>query len=267
MAAIEDLAKRLTGQAVTSVERFAGGDISGASKVKLADGTMIVAKSGPVVAEESRMLEAMRRAGAPVPRVLACENDVLLIDYVTGAGALSGDAWISLAEALTKLRQPTRAQYGWNEDYALRHVAVENDRAEDWPTFWAERRLLCHVPHLESALARRIEALAKSLPDLLPASPPAALLHGDLWGGNILVSGKNISLIDPNAYYGDREVDAATLTVFDSPAQAFFDALDLEPGWEKRQPIYRLWIWLIHVRLFGGGYEGSAMRDLDTLGF
>ena len=267
MSAIEALAERLTGQSVTSVERFAGGDISGASKVTLADGSKLVAKSGPVVAEEGRMLEAMRETGAPVPRVLACENHVLLIDHVPGGGALSGDAWNSLAEALAVLYEPADEAYGWTHDYALRHVAVENDRAENWPTFWAERRLLCHVPHLKSALARRVEALAKALPDLLPATPPAALVHGDLWGGNILVSGNNISLIDPNAYYGDREVDAATLTVFDSPTPAFFDALGLEPGWEKRQPIYRLWIWLIHVRLFGGGYEGSAMRDLGALGF
>ncbi|MEC7889280.1 MAG: fructosamine kinase family protein, partial [Pseudomonadota bacterium] len=39
------------------------------------------------------------------------------------------------------------------------------------------------------------------------------------------------------------------------------------PGWQKRLPVYRLWMWLIHVRLFGSGYRVAAERDLDQLGF
>lgn len=267
-APVEDI-ERLLGTSVTGSQRFAGGDISGATRVDLADGRVVVAKSGPVVGQEGRMLQAMAALGAPVPRVLAQEGDLLLIEYVPSGGRLAGDAaWANLAEAMATLRQADAKGYGWDENYALRDIEVVNTRTGNWPLFWAEKRLLCHVPYLDHALADRIEALATRLPDLLPARPPIALVHGDLWGGNVVVAANDtVRLIDPNAFHGDREVDAATLTVFDTPSPSFFEHLDLAQEWEDRQPIYRLWTWLVHVRLFGASYRPAVERDLAALGF
>ena len=268
----EDLAShiaRLTGSAVSRMDRFSGGDISGATRVDLADGRRIVAKVGPVVSKEGRMLEAMALCGAPVPQLIAHDGDVLLISHVESGGRLdSENSWRALADALEPLRDVGGSSYGWSEDYALRNVEVPNEQAETWPAFWAERRLLTHTSHIAPPLARRIERLAGRISELLPDHPRASLVHGDLWGGNVVVSSDaKVHLIDPNAYYGDREVDAATLTVFDNPPAIFFDRLELAKGWQERQPIYRLWTWLVHVRLFGGSYRSAVERELDTLGF
>lgn len=261
-------AQRICGARPNDIRRFSGGDISGASLLTFADGTRMVGKSGPVVAIEARMLEAMAQGTAPVPAVIGYDGRHLLIEYLPDDGSLAGTAWSSLAEALTALHALQGDSFGWNEDYALRHVAVENERTASWPEFWAERRLRCHIPELSPALASRVDALSDHLSEILPANPTPSLVHGDLWGGNILVSQGAISgLIDPCAYYGDREVDAASLTVFNSPPQSFFDALELEPGWRERQPVYRLWMWLVHVRLFGENYRPAVERELDWLGF
>jgi len=260
---------RLTGSVVARMDRFPGGDISGATRVDLADGRRIVAKTGPVVGEEGRMLEAMALCGAPVPHFIAHEGDLLLISYIESGGRLGSEgSWFALADALAPLRDAGGTSYGWSENYALRHVEVPNEKLDAWPAFWAERRLLTHAPHIASPLARRIEALASRMGELLPDRPAASLVHGDLWGGNVVVSRDgSVHLIDPNAYYGDREVDAATLTVFDNPPTAFFERLELTAGWQARQPIYRLWTWLVHVRLFGGSYGSAVERELETLGF
>ena len=257
----------ICGAAVESIERFPGGDISGASAVKLADGRKFVAKTGPVVSVEAGMLRAMEAASTPSPRVIGCRDDVMVIEHLVARGGL-GDAWDGLAEALHGLRELTSETYGWHEDYALRHVRVENAPTESWSRFWAERRLACHVPHLDASLGKRVEKLAAALDAIIPAKPDATFVHGDLWGGNVLASGNRIAgLIDPCACWGDREVDAASLTVFDHPPESFFAALDLEAGWRERQPVYRLWMWLLHVRLFGDSYRPAVERELDTLGF
>lgn len=261
-------AEATCGTKPTAVTRFAGGDISGASLIEFADGSKVVGKTGPVVAVEARMLEAMGASTAPVPKVIGFDERHLLIEHLPSDGMLAGKTWVSLTQALDGLHSLRGDAYGWQEDYALRQVIVENGITENWPKFWGERRLLCHVPHIAADIGRRIEQLAGRLPDMLPASPTPSLLHGDLWGGNVLVSGERISgLIDPCAYYGDREVDVASLTVFDTPTPDFFDALDLASGWRNRLPVYRLWMWLLHVRLFGESYRPAVERELAALGF
>src|SRR3546814_16715796 len=86
-----------------------------------------------------------------------------------------------------------RSDYGWDVDYAFGSVAIVNARSRDWASFWADRRLRCHLPYLPPALGRRVESLADSVGTLLPAHPPPALLPGGLWGGNILVGGGGIT--------------------------------------------------------------------------
>jgi Fructosamine kinase len=78
------------------------------------------------------------------------------------------------------------------------------------------------------------------------------LLHGDLWGGNILVTGDQVSgLIDPACYHGHTEVDLAMLGLFDQPNAAFCEAYGLlEPGHDERTPINLLWPAFVRLRLF-----------------
>jgi len=246
---------------------LSGGDLSAIFRITLADGRDVVAKQGATASREAVMLEAIRVTGAPAPEVLAADGDWLFLELLRGSSGVRG-AWGSLAAALALLHRDDAGTYGWPENHAFGHVEIVNTPGSDWPAFWAEHRLRCHLPHIDPALGRRIEALADRLPNLLPARPHAALLHGDLWGGNVMTEdGRITGLIDPACYHGHREVDVAMLTLFDAPPPAFFAALDLEPGWRERQPIYRLWPLLVHLRLFGNSYAGSVASELATLGF
>ncbi|WP_172451757.1 fructosamine kinase family protein [Sphingobium sp. SA916] len=257
----------LLGTRVESATRLSGGDLSSVSRLVLADRRTIIAKHGPLVEEEGAMLSAIRETHAPVPNILAVEKGLLLLEDLPATGQISR-SWGHLAEILDHLHAPTGQPYGWDRDYSFGPVAITNGRSDSWVDFWADKRLRCHLPHLEPHLAHRVARLADRLADHIPGSPSPALLHGDLWGGNILIERDHVSgLIDPACTYGDREVDLAMLSLFDQPPAAFYDACGLTHGWHERQPVYRLWPLLVHVRLFGGAYHQQAGACLDALGF
>mgnify|MGYP001171919258 CR=1 FL=1 len=268
IAGMIDLARTaaVLGSDILFARPMSGGDLSEVVALDLKDGRRVVAKAGPGGASEAQMLRAIRAAGAPAPEVLGVSDTLLLIERVETDGGPAG-AWDDLAAVVGRLHGARGERYGWRCDHAFGSVTVANGERDDWVGFWADNRLRCHIPHIDAPLARRLEALADRLSEYLPRDPAPSLLHGDLWGGNVLSAGGEVTaLIDPACYHGDREVDAAMLTLFDSPPDRFFDALELESGWRERQPVYRLWPLLVHLRLFGSGYRSGVEDCLNRLG-
>lgn len=213
------------------------------------------------------MLEAIAASGAPAPAVLAVTNRLLVLESLPDSGRVT-DAWAGLGSALATLHGVTGPRYGWGDDYAFDKVRIINNESNDWPAFWAQYRLLVHLSEISSPTARRIEKLAADLVNRLPARPRAALLHGDLWGGNVLVADGRVSgLIDPACYFGHVEVDVAMITLFDHPSAEFYATYgDLEGGHVERLAIYQLWPALVHWRLFGCGYAPLVERLLTAVG-
>lgn len=267
MTGLGEQGAALLGGTLKSASSVGGGSLSQIVRVALVDGREAIVKTGPSPTTEAAMLRAIAAAGCPAPEVLAADDAVLVLSVVPEEGHL-GAAWSDLGRVLATLHRTRGSAYGWDSDYAFGPVAIVNTRSNDWPSFWAANRLLNNVPFAGNVLARRLEALAGDLPNRLPRNPTPSLLHGDLWGGNVLAAGGKISgLIDPACYYGHGEVDIAMLEMFDHPPAAFFASYGkLEAGHRERLVIYRLWPALVHLRLFGSGYRPLVERLLSELG-
>ena len=244
-----------------------GGDLSTVIRVRLASGRSAIVKSDPKALAEAEMLRAIKASGAPAPDVLAVDGDLLVLADLGENNGL-GNAWGALGRAVRTLHAATSEVYGWHIDHSFGAVAIPNAPSSRWPEFWAERRLMAGVETLPPELARRLEALCRSLPDRLPATPRPALLHGDLWSGNVIArDGDVCGLIDPVSYYGHNEVDLAMLCLFGRPDATFWDEYgQIDAGLVERRPIYQLWPALVHLRLFGSGYRGMVERLLDAAG-
>lgn len=254
------------GTEVAGVSALHGGDLSKVVRVTLVDGTRVVAKTGPLVMVEARMLQAIAAAGAPVPRVLAVTGQVMLLEHLDETPA-SAQGWRALGTALATLHAVRGPRYGWDEDYAFGPAALPNGWLDDWPRFWAERRLLAWPTELPKDIAARVERLAARVPELLPRAPAPALLHGDLWSGNVLFTTGGAALIDPACYHGHAEVDLAMLHLFGRPGPDLAAAYGpLDPGWRERRALYQLWPALVHLRLFGSGYRGMVEGCLRAVG-
>ena len=149
-----------------------------------------------------------------------------------------------------------------------------NTAVADWPRFFLACRL---EPQIE--LARRlgrwksgwdgyVDHLADTLPELLPASPEASLVHGDLWAGNVIAdeAGRPV-LIDPATHFAHREVDLGMSELFGSFPRAFYETYaeswPIEPGYRERREVYNLYHLINHLNHFGAGYAGQVERILS----
>ena len=258
----------LTGVDADRLQRLYGGDLSEVLLVPRPDAGPAVAKGGPAAGTEAQMLRALAEAGVPVPAVEAEYGDVLLIEHVEADEAFTPRAWADVGARVRAMHAHLGESYGWPVDYAFGSVRLDNRPGDDWPRFWGEQRLVETAALLDRPWRERVEKLAGRIGELLPARPPAALLHGDLWAGNMLVKdGRLAALIDPACYYGDAEVDLAMICLFGRPDASFWDAYGpLEPGWRERRTVYQLFPALVHLRLFGASYGALADRLLSEIG-
>ena len=103
------------------------------------------------------------------------------------------------------------------------------------------------------------------LSSLLPDLNKAPLLHGDIWGGNVMCIDKSQALfIDPAIYHGHHEVDLAFSEMFNSFGKTFYDAYNeikpISKDYYLRKDIYNIYPNLCHFNLFNSwGYFENAI--------
>jgi protein-ribulosamine 3-kinase len=192
---------------VRGASAVSGGCINHGMRVELADGPVFVkynvdAPPG-LFAAEARGLKALRAAaeGIAVPRALAwaeAEDEApawLALEWLE-PGRRAPDFAERLGRGLAAIHGLTQGDdWGWMEDNFIGPLSQENAPMASWAEFWRARRL---EPQLE--MARRAgrlpgkgaewDRLMDRLPKLLvPAEGDGpSLLHGDLWGGNVLAA-------------------------------------------------------------------------------
>jgi fructosamine-3-kinase len=269
--------ERVTGRKVVGLRPLAGGSAGRVLLADLAGGGRVVAKLGPGLEPEGWMLRTLaRRSRLPVPPVVHSDDDLLLTEYVeAGCGPMPDAAQLHAAEMLADLHALSWHSFGMERDTAIGGLPQCNDPAHRWLDFFRDRRLLAMAGlalrsgRLPAATMDRVERLAARLDRWIEEPPQPALLHGDAWGGNILVrDGRVAAFIDPALYYGHPEVELAFGTLFGTFGQPFFRRYDeispIAPGfWEERREIYLLYPLLVHVRLFGGSYLAGIEATLD----
>lgn len=230
-------------------------------------------------AAEAAGLEALRASGSGlvVPAPLAWSDagpgsSFLALEYVP-EGRRRADFDEALGRGLAALhRQSDPRGFGFELDGYCGATPQPNAWRPTWLEFYGELRLE-HQLRLASQRGYSAEALADGakvvarLESLIGPPEPSALIHGDLWSGNLHTSPAGApGLIDPAAYYGHREAELGMMVLFGGFSERVFAAYDeafpLAPGWRERLDLYTLYHVLNHYVLFGGSYGAQAARIL-----
>ncbi len=219
----------------------------------------LVAKVGAGALDEADGLQLLStvHGAPPVPDVVLVEADLLVTSWVEQGPRTPGHEE-SLGRALAVLHGAQFPHWGGGSSW-IGACRVEPTTARDAASFYGAR-----LSELSArcGLEKPVSAVVARLADLLPPGAPA-LVHGDLWWGNVLFGADGRSwLIDPSIHGGQPEEDLAMLALFgavpDRLLRCYGELQPLSPGWQERVALFQLYPLLVHAILFGGGYHAQA---------
>ena len=269
---------------ILSHQPVSGGDIAESSVLNSSQGPLFVkVLRGPeaydVLTAEADGLKALKETGAvSVPALLGCAKTefgaALLMEYIP-AGSASEVSQEKLGRALALLHQSANDAFGWHRDNYIGSLAQHNSWESSWDSFFARRRLWVQYEKAVDAgflKLREVPAVEQMIQKIstLVAEVRPALLHGDLWGGNYLVSKQNaLYLIDPSVYFGHSEVDLAMTRLFGGFSsrfyEAYFEVSPALPGLEDRIQLYQLYYLLVHLNIFGRSYLPAVAESTKAV--
>ena len=266
---------------VSGLSPVGGGSISSTYKILSSAGMFFLKVNdaeyaGAMFKIEAEGLALLRENSSfTIPQVISINNEsnraFLIMDYIESSSR-NRNYWENLGGSLAELHKQTNLSFGLIHDNYIGSLPQQNKFADDWSSFFIERRILPMVKLavnnglVTNAFVAKIELALIEIVELMPKDPPA-LVHGDLWSGNLMVdSSGQPCLIDPAVYYGHREMDIAFSHLFGGFEQRFYevyqDVYPLEPGFDSRIDIYNLYPLLVHLNLFGRSYLGQIEHIL-----
>jgi fructosamine-3-kinase len=258
---IDDIAlliRRGLDTTVVNAAELTGGGFAAVWRATLADGRDVVVKVGPppdarllgyehgLIAAEAEYFR-LAAAAAPVPAVLS-EGDGWLITSLLPGRSLTevqDDHGAAVREQLgavvARIHRITGPHFGYTGDRAA---------GADWPS--AFRAIIDSL--LADAAAWAVPVPRMDLPfSVLGSVTRPALLHFDLWDGNVLAVGDRLTgLVDGERYlYGDPLLDLVSPALFrrieDEPDHPFLRGypVDFDDAARTRLTMYRIHLYLL----------------------
>ena len=285
---LNEIVRGCFGQAASVAwsESVSGGDINEAYHLLLTGGEEVFLKLNARAAEnffsaEKYGLKCMKECGANVPEVLVAGKlsdgtGYLLLSYVRSS-VRKQDYWTRLGYMLGGMHRAATGRFtkegnfGLGRDNYIGATKQVNKPRAGWIEFFRENRLVFQLKlaehYFDKEDKQRLRRILDHLEEFLTEPEFPSLLHGDLWGGNVMADSQGMPmLIDPAVYVGHHEAELAMTELFGGFDPAFYDAyhelIPREPGYADRRDLYNLYHLLNHLNLFGGSYLVSVRRIL-----
>lgn len=269
-----------TGSTVVAVSPLSAANQAAIYRLSLSDKSTRVAKVGARGMDiEAWMLRYLaEKSSLPVPQVFYSTERMILMDFISADWQIDAMAQRNAAELLAALHNINDQYFGLERDTLIGSLHQPNTQLGNWVDFFRDQRLLYMAGKaledgkLDAAVMKKIDRLAAKLDKYIDSAAKPSLIHGDVWGGNVLSGrGRIAAFLDPAIYYADPEIELAFTTLFHTFGSPFFQRYNefhpIRDGFfEVRRHLYNLYPLLVHLRLFGKSYQRQIEQVLDLLG-
>lgn len=282
----EAIRKNGDGTSILKIAPVSGGSINEAYYVRTKEREYFAKRNSSApdhfFQSEKNGLELLGENGiaVPEPYLILSQGEcgsVFLMEWIKSApSSKEGDR--ALGSLVATMHQKKGKLAGLDQANYIGELDQLNLPSTEWVAFFRDQRLgpMQNLARKEGKLSKerdqRLSKLCQRLDSIIGHHPDFSLLHGDLWGGNwLMTDGGHPYLIDPAVYYGDREIDIAFTYLFGGYSKDFYDQYQadypLEKEFTDRIPIYQLYYLLVHLILFGESYGSAVDRILQKYTF
>jgi fructosamine-3-kinase len=181
--------------------------------------------------------------------------------------------WRQIGQTLARIHKIKWDRFGLETHGYFGPLYQDNTPMGDWSAFYAERRLwpglrlAIDSGNIPPVVIQQIEKLISRLPELCGPEIVPSLLHGDAQQNNFISTEKGAVVIDPAIYYGNPEMDLASIdyfqTVPDDVFDGYEDELPISPGFWERRDLWRVWGYLAAVTVEGPSYLGKLTEAVQ----
>ena len=230
------------------------------------------------IESESKNLLYLNKKFEFFPRLVKFNNDYLIIQYLENDNEKPDKTNRDFLEAIVKIHSVSNDLYGFGFNTQIGAIELLNNYENSWSNFYATKRLnpifeLANSQNnMGSDINDKIYFIIKNIKNFIPDKPPALLLHGDMWDGNILFNNyKFVGFIDPGSFFGHNEMEIAYLRWFkpkfiDSDfLEKYNDYIPLEKNYLEYEFIYQLYYALCNVALWDISYIKEVKKLINKI--
>jgi protein-ribulosamine 3-kinase len=277
---IKQLINSLHQENINLFSSVGGGSINDAFRYSIGNEEFFVKYNNEVTGIIEKEVDGLKAIAdlncIATPNVIAFEKvegyEVLVLPFIR-SGLRTPQAWENFGEQLAMLHTKPAPHYGWHQSNFIGSLSQSNENCDQFTDFFIYQRLKPQIHlaqqnhYFTSKELKLFDVLFQKLNEILPDTQPS-LVHGDLWSGNFMIGEEEKPfLIDPSIHYNFRETDIAFTHLFGSFDSKFYEAYNahfpLAPRFSERIPLYNIYPLLVHLNLFGSGYYGSVMNNLN----
>ena len=230
------------------------------------------------IESESKNLLYLNKKFEFFPRLVKFNNDYLVIQYLENNNKKPDKTNRDILEAIVKIHSVSNDLYGFGFNTQIGAIEQLNNYENSWSNFYATKRLnpifelVNSQNNMGPDINDKIYFIIKNIKNFIPDKPPALLLHGDMWDGNILFNNyKFVGFIDPGSFFGHNEMEIAYLRWFkpkfiDSDfLEKYNDYIPLEKNYLEYEFIYQIYYALCNVALWDKSYIKEVKKLINKI--